>query len=482
MALVEDTATDGTPPSPEALIPEAWEHRRRRRRRQWGAVLLGLVILAGGGMVLFGGGGGGSVVPTVGGPLPVGIVARATDPAGGLPWGIRIVRTSGWTCLQLGRLRGDQLGVIDEDGSFGNTGRFHPFGPSTTNQARCAPDDRDGHAFMTIELGSEAASGAGGGYQGVSGCRPASEVARMRQVLARIRRLRGRPIVLPTPTVCPPGDLRFIQYGLLGPDATSVIYTYDRRPEVEPTHGVDGAYLVVGPATPRFCAQLPRYSFCGSTGDAPNSIFGGMILSARYRSGRTCQPAGLDTRLPAMVVQCPRVGYIAPRPTVRDSLLTAPVSVRVVPARRYCWKPESRPVYGFGTAAASDLGNYLPCNGALPARDEHPGLVEHGLLVVFSWTARQPVTSANTEYEYFLGSGSCGGEGGSTSGRITAGERLTRGIVVQSGCRGRVTGAVGYEPDLGPGGGGFAGADPGHDGSLLVGSFTITIPPRDSRP
>jgi len=34
MALVEDTATDGTPVSPEALIPEARELQRRRRRKR----------------------------------------------------------------------------------------------------------------------------------------------------------------------------------------------------------------------------------------------------------------------------------------------------------------------------------------------------------------------------------------------------------------------------------------------------------------
>jgi len=118
----------------------------------------------------------------------------------------------------------------------------------------------------------------------------------------------------------------------------------------------------------------------------------------------------------------------------------------------------------------------------VPARDTRPGLVEHGTLVVFSWTARQPVTSTNTEYEYFLGSGACGGQGGSTYGRITAGERLTRGIVVQSRCTGTLTGTIGYEPNLGPGGGTFAGADPGHDGSLLVGRFSVNIPPHNSRP
>ncbi len=238
------------------------------------------------------------------------------------------------------------------------------------------------------------------------------------------------------------------------------------------------AYLVVGPATPTFCAQLPRHSACGSNGVALNSIFGGMILSVRYRNGRTCQPAALDTRLSAFVRQCPRIGYVAPKPLLRESQVASPVSFHLIPAKRYCFAPTSGPRYGFGEAAATDLGGYLPCNGAVPARDERPGLVERGTLVVFSWTARQPVTSTNTEYEYFLGSGACGGQGGSTYGRVTAGERITRGIVVQTSCAGTLTGTVAYEPNLGPGGGDFAGADPGRDGSLLVDRFTIRIPPR----
>lgn len=171
------------------------------------------------------------------------------------------------------------------------------------------------------------------------------------------------------------------------------------------------------------------------------------------------------------------LGYVAPRPPVVESQVAAPISARVVTAKRFCWTPEpSR--YGFGEVQASDLGNYLPCSGAVPPRDNHPGLVIQGTLVIFSWTARRPVTSTNSEYEYFLDS-SCGGQGNSTYGRVTAGERLTRGVLV-SRCAGTLTGTIGYEPNLGPGGGNFAGADPGHDGSLLVGRFTIRIPTRNT--
>jgi hypothetical protein len=33
---------------------------------------------------------------------------------------------------------------------------------------------------------------------------------------------------------------------------------------------------------------------------------------------------------------------------------------------------------------------------------------------------------------------------------------------------------IGYNPNLGPGGGDFADNDPGHGGSLLVGRFTVS--------
>ncbi|MGO9976679.1 MAG: hypothetical protein ACLP01_28510 [Solirubrobacteraceae bacterium] len=481
MALVHDTPPAGRPASPEALIPEARELQRRRVRRRWGAALLGALILAGGGIVVFGAGGS-PALPSVRGPLPAGIVARAGDPAGGLPWGLRVVRTSGWTCVQLGRLRGDQLGVIGKDGSYGDDGRFHPFAPSTTNQVFCAQDDAHGHAFMTIQLGALPASGVGAGNQTATQCRTAAEVARMKRIL-RIRYAAGLRALIEQVLICPQRDLRFIQYGLLGPDANAITYTYDGRHVVERTHGADGAYLVVGPATPSFCSQMPQGSFCGGNGDAPSSLFGGMILAVHYRNGQTCQPATLGTRLPASMLQCSRIGYVAPKALLRASQVAASVSFRLIPAASYCWQPSSSDGrYGFGTAAATDLGGYLPCTAGLSAADKRPGLVQHGVLVVSSWTARQPVTSTNTDYEFFLGSDRCGGDGGSTGGRITAGEGLTRGLIVQSRCAGTLTGTVAYQPNLGPGGGGFAGDDPGHDGSILVGRFTIHISAHTSRP
>ncbi len=472
MALLDNKPRDGGEVSPDALIPEARELQRRRMRRT-GAALLGALILAGGVFALFGGGGTPGV-PTLHGPLPAGIAARTADPTGRLAWGLRVVHTTGWTCVQVGRLSGDQLGLIGKDGAFHDDGRFHPFRPSTTNQARCAPNDGDGHAFMTIEHGGEPASGSGGGYQGYSQCQPAAEIARFRSILPHNGRAATRRARLQLSQACPSGDLRFVQYGLLGPDATSITYTLGNGPVVERTQGEDGAYLVVGPATSTFCAELAAHGICGSQDTAPNSIFGGMILAVHYRNGRTCQPGATAQRLPLFARRCPPVGYVPAKPAIRRAQVATPISFQLVPAARYCLTPSTGPRSGFGSAAATDLGGYVPCTRSLLTRDQHAGYVERGTLVVFSWTAREPVTSRNTEYEYMIDCNSYG-QGNSTYGRIHAGERITRGIVIQPSCKGTVTGTIGYEPNLGPGGGDFAGGNPGHDGSLLVGGFHFAV-------
>src|ERR1019366_2439190 len=68
--------------------------------------------------------------PGEGIPVPGGArlpPVRAPDPAGGLPWGMRIIHTPrGLICVQIGRVYDDQLGQLGVDGAFHNDGRFHP--------------------------------------------------------------------------------------------------------------------------------------------------------------------------------------------------------------------------------------------------------------------------------------------------------------------------------------------------------------------
>ena len=51
---------------------------------------------------------------------------RAPDPAGGLPWGIRIVHTTrGLIRVQIGRVYDGQFGQLGVDGAVHDDGRFH---------------------------------------------------------------------------------------------------------------------------------------------------------------------------------------------------------------------------------------------------------------------------------------------------------------------------------------------------------------------
>src|ERR1039458_3482761 len=67
----------------------------------------------------------GEGIPVAGGArlLPL----RTADPAGGLPWGMRIIHTTrGLICVQIGRVYDNQLGQLGVDGAFHDDGRFHP--------------------------------------------------------------------------------------------------------------------------------------------------------------------------------------------------------------------------------------------------------------------------------------------------------------------------------------------------------------------
>jgi hypothetical protein len=60
---------------------------------------------------------------------------RVPDPAGGPPWGMRVVHTTrGLICVQVGRVDDGQLGELGIDGAFHDDGRFHPL------QANAVPD------------------------------------------------------------------------------------------------------------------------------------------------------------------------------------------------------------------------------------------------------------------------------------------------------------------------------------------------------
>ncbi len=175
---------------------------------------------------------------------------------------------------------------------------------------------------------------------------------------------------------------------------------------------------------------------------------------------------------------------------ISDSRVASPLSVHLVSAPGYCLHLSQNETTKSGEAVASFLGLYLPCYGRAVATCCSSGGAQHGTLVVLSWTARQPVTSKQMAYDLSVDS-RCGGGGAGVTGRITAGMRLTRGIIVK-GCASPYTGFVAYNPNISGRRARWLppafflsrelnrGALP--NGWLLVGSFTINIPRHGKHP
>ncbi|MGO9320207.1 MAG: hypothetical protein ACLQBY_05320 [Solirubrobacteraceae bacterium] len=151
------------------------------------------------------------------------------DPAGGLPWGMRIVRTTrGLVCVQIGRLLGGRLGVLGQDGVFGDDGLFHELPVGVLDPDTCGePTD-----FTVYNAAALPASGAMPGphvwcwYPGTV-----------------------RPPGADQP-FCPARDERDVAFGVLGPHAVSVTYQAPGGPRTVPVTSRYGAYLIVLPQAP----------------------------------------------------------------------------------------------------------------------------------------------------------------------------------------------------------------------------------------
>jgi hypothetical protein len=128
---------------------------------------------------------------------------RVADPAGGPPWGLRLVTTSrGLTCLQVGRVVGDQLGLLGQDGVAGDDGRFHPLPPATaaTPTTPCGLPDGAGQFFTGVDKPSYASGDSPDRSCSIPGERP-----------------KGRK-------PCPAADARRVGYGLLDPQAVKITF------------------------------------------------------------------------------------------------------------------------------------------------------------------------------------------------------------------------------------------------------------------
>jgi hypothetical protein len=198
------------------------------------------------------------------------LALRAPDPSGGLPWGLRLVRThSGLLCAQVGRVKDGVLGQLGLDGAFGGDGRFHALAANEFAEVR-APGTvgDDANCVATKETFS-------GIIHGLD--RNAVENPGATSTLSLAAR-------------------REIAYGLLGPHALAISYRLGGRTVHLPVIRGLGAYLVVRAAT--------EVHFLGMTGAAPGSDYSddlqpagptGFIAAITYRFGRTvCRDDGND--------------------------------------------------------------------------------------------------------------------------------------------------------------------------------------------
>jgi hypothetical protein len=268
----------------EALV----NAKRRRRplprlRLALAALVLALATtaagLAAGGVILTG-----SPVRTVARPIATAgegipvqggsrlLPLRAADPAGGPPWGMRIVHTTrGLICVQVGRVYHGQLGQLGIDGAFGGDGRFHPL------PADALPDVLGG--YQGLMSGNCAAPGAT--YSGdIVGLLTSAASAPPARAGA------GR-------------DRREISFGLLGRHAVSIAYRSGSATHTQPVLPGLGAYLIVQRYTSG--RQLGSVSESDGRDEAGNYSYpaapNGALTAITYDyAGRTCIARGSGPR------------------------------------------------------------------------------------------------------------------------------------------------------------------------------------------
>jgi len=383
---------------------------------------------------------------------------RVADPGGGLPWGIRLIKTTrDETCIQVGRVAFGTVGVLGQNGAFSNDGRFHPLSENYEGPLSCGTDDANGHPFLNLALPNVPASATDRGCHLGKATAPAAGGAGSR---ARF-------------DVCHAIDLREVFYGLLGPDAASVTYaTPAGRLVTTPTSGSDGAYLVVlpyvaggGPCGPHRPVCPPAEQGQFSSTDIGAS---GAIRDVSYRNGSTCHVARQGS--------CPAVGYVAvPTGPLTSTEVEGPLTVHTVYSSVYCAK-------GNGLVA---------CSGRVPHGYRRLTRQPPALLVSVSFVSRVAITNSRSYYYINFQNPSpespgepstcdpSDGQFGGTYSNYRVGQRVTETQFVPA-CHGVVHGSVTLITDTSPTIP-TPQAPSAESRNLLVGSFniddTVTISP-----
>jgi hypothetical protein len=295
--------------------------RARLRPRQMRAVAFAMVslvmagsALAATGVIPFGSPVrvSGSRNPAVGNgvPAPGGsrlLALRVADPAGGPPWGMRIVRTTrGLLCVQIGRVEDGRLGVLGIDGQFHDDGRFHPL------PAAALPHTVPGLARSFASPGED------------TSCHLDSEAFWSRQ-LGMDRSAGGPEITIHSPLE----RLRDVYFGLLGAPALSVSYRSEGALHIQQTVPGIGAFLIV--TATRRGEMIDSGDGTSGTAAGLAPLWDGPVESFTYKlAGKSCERTrrGVLAKMPCGRLAYPRRAP-APLPAQRDT----PISVRLDVAR-----------------------------------------------------------------------------------------------------------------------------------------------------
>jgi hypothetical protein len=339
----------------------------------------------------------------VGAPLPARspvLGLRVSDPAGGLPWGMRIVRTTrGEACLQVGHVLDGKLGVLGSGYAFNGDGRFHTLSPEDALGLRCVHVDAHGHVVdvqgpMTVS--ADALSLA------------ESEADRVHCDLPDQHDWGIR---------CPLSQLRLVAFGALGPHAKTLHVRFQRRSfDVEP-YGPDGVYLLVlkAPAGtnagPRFGAEAP----------------GPPTMTVAFADGSVC-----------------------PLPSVSDPFLCKPQGIVYSSGPRITAADVATPIQAtYSThvrGGESPMVQTSPNSAAAAPLPHGPGA---GLVITFTArvTIRGPLATYGVEIHRPIVPECFGGsllQSNQTSPTLAAGQSTRFVIRLQGACHGLYNGRVFY--------------------------------------
>jgi hypothetical protein len=198
------------------------------------------------------------------------LALRAPDPAGGLPWGMRVVRTTrGYLCVQIARVQDRTLGELGIDGAFHDDGRFHPLPADALGVQQagtCELSGRSGFAAAIIGLQPSAV-----GFHPRAASNTSANVSR--------------------------ASLREISFGLLGEHARKIAYrSEDGVKSAEVLRGL-GAYLIVQRAT--HGGQLVSASESSAPLGEPVDPDGTLTAITYSYGKRTCKVVGDGNALSA---------------------------------------------------------------------------------------------------------------------------------------------------------------------------------------